>query len=112
MGWKNSPSVLCTTTETATVLANQKLCDPCYQPDNHKLAIEAAQGRMKVETTPTLLWKVQKLLKLWDELLRVTDRALDVKGKSDWTLISFIWKNGIAELQKMDYKNKLQLRDH
>ena len=41
MGWKNSPPVFCTATETAADLANQKLCNPGYQPDDHKLATEA-----------------------------------------------------------------------
>ena len=41
MGWKNSPPVFCTATETAADLANQKLCDPTYKPANHKLALEA-----------------------------------------------------------------------
>ena len=41
MGWKNSPPVFCTATETAADLANQKLCNPGYQRDDHKLATEA-----------------------------------------------------------------------
>ena len=41
MGWKNSPPIFCTATETAADLANQKLCNPKYQPDDHKLALQA-----------------------------------------------------------------------
>ena len=41
MGWKNSPPVFCTATETAADLANQKLCDPSHNPVDHKLALEA-----------------------------------------------------------------------
>ena len=50
---------------------------------------ELIQGTVKGETILTLLWKAQKMLKLWEELLRVTSGALDVKDKSDWTLIAF-----------------------
>ena len=41
MGWKNSSPVFCTATETAADIANQKLCDPTYQPSDHKLTLEA-----------------------------------------------------------------------
>ena len=43
MGWKNSPPVFCTVTETAADLTNQKLCDPSYQPGDHKLSLKAEQ---------------------------------------------------------------------
>ena len=41
------------------------------------------QGAVKGEVISTLLWKSQQMLKLWEELLRVTGGALDVKEKSD-----------------------------
>ena len=43
MGWKNSPPVFCTATETAADLANQRLCNPNHQPTDHNLATEAEQ---------------------------------------------------------------------
>ena len=70
------------------------------------------QGAVKGETLSTLLWKSQKLLTLWEELLRVTDSALDVKDKSDWTLIVFEWNKGIAKLKKMDENHTVKVRDH
>ena len=60
------------------------------------------QGVVKGETIPMLIWKAQKLLKLWEELLQVTRGALDVKDKSDWTLTTFEWNKGIATLKLMD----------
>ena len=36
-----------------------------------------------------LLRKAQGMLTLWEEVLRVTGGALDVKEKSNWTMIAF-----------------------
>ena len=52
------------------------------------------------------------MLKLWEEILRVTGGALNVKDKSDWTLISFKWKKGIATLRPMNLNHTLEIRDH
>ena len=70
------------------------------------------QGAVKGEAISTLLWKSQKMLKLWEELLRVTGSALDVKDKSDWTLITFEWNQGIAKFKKMDARHTLKVQDH
>ena len=70
------------------------------------------QGAVKGESISTLLWKSQKMLKLWEELLRVTGGALDVKDKSDWTLIAFQWNHSVAKFKKMDERHNLQVRDH
>ena len=63
------------------------------------------QGAVKHQPIAALLRAAQGMITLWEEVLRVTGGALDVKDKSDWTLISFQWTNGIAKLKKrMNYK--------
>ena len=57
-------------------------------------------------------YQTQKMLTIWEELLRVTGGALDVKDKSDWTLIAFEWNQGIAKFKKMDTRYTLKVRDH
>ena len=52
------------------------------------------------------------MIKLWEEVLQITGGALDVKDKSDWTLISFEWKKGIAKLSPLNPENKIQVKDH
>ena len=67
------------------------------------------EGAVKREKLSTLLWKSQKLLTLWEELLRVTGGALDVKDKSNWMLIAFKWNQGIAKFKKMDQNHTLKV---
>ena len=43
------------------------------------------------QTNQQLLATTQKFLQLWEELLRCAGGALDVRDKSDWTFINFIW---------------------
>ena len=70
------------------------------------------QGAKSGETLDGLLRRTQELITLWEELLRVTGGALDVKDKSDWTLITFTWKNGKSELKKINENIRLTVRDH
>ena len=51
------------------------------------------------------------MLKLWEEILRITGGALDVKDKSDWTMISYKWKKGVATLRSMNPDHTLEVRD-
>ena len=39
-------------------------------------------------------------------------RALDVKDKSDWTLIAFDWKKGKSKLKSINGNIVLKVRDH
>ena len=52
------------------------------------------------------------MLKLWEELLRVTGGALHIKDNRDWTLIAFEWNKGITQFEKMDKRNIPKVRDH
>ena len=70
------------------------------------------QGTHKGQSIEALLRQAQDMLTLWEEILRVTGGALDVKDKSDWTLISFKWKKGIATLRPMNPIHSLSVRDH
>ena len=70
------------------------------------------QGRKRGETVVDLVKRTQELLNLWEELLRVTGGALDVKDKSDWTLIAFEWKNGKSKMKPIDRNITLKVRDH
>ena len=49
------------------------------------------QGAVKHQPIAALLRAAQGMITLWDEVLHITVGALDVKDKSDWTLISFQW---------------------
>ena len=64
------------------------------------------------QTRQGLLQSAQKFLKLWEEVLRCTGGALDVKDKSDWTFIDFTWQHGQWTLARMDQNNTLEVRDH
>ena len=70
------------------------------------------QGAQKGQSIDVLLRQAQGMLTLWEEILHVTGRALDVKDKSDWTLISFKWKKGMATLWPMNLIHSLSVRDH
>ena len=70
------------------------------------------QGISKGQSIETLLQKAQGMLTLWEEVLRVTGGALDVKEKSDWTMISFCWDKGIAKIRPMNPIHTLSVRDH
>ena len=64
------------------------------------------------QTSQELLNLAQKLLKLWEEDLRCTGGALDVKEKSDWTFIDLTWQRGTWLMAEMDPNNTLVVRDH
>ena len=70
------------------------------------------QGSFNSQSIDSLLRQAQGMLTLWEEILRVTGGALDVKDKSDWTLISFKWKKGIATLRPLNPLHSLSVRDH
>ena len=70
------------------------------------------QGAEKGQKIIDLLRKSQGMLTLWEEILRVTGGALDIKDKSDWTMISYKWKKGIATLRPLNPDNTLTVRDH
>ena len=70
------------------------------------------QGANQGQHIQTLIQKSQAMLKLWEEILRVTGGAFDIKDKSDWTLISFKWKKGKATLRPMNPDNILEVLDH
>ena len=50
------------------------------------------QGAWRGQSIQDLLRYSQRMINLWEEVLRVTWGALDVKEKNEWTLISFEWK--------------------
>ena len=52
------------------------------------------------------------MITLWEEVLQITGGALDGKEKSDWSLISFEWKQGIAKLPPLNPENKIRVKDH
>lgn len=70
MGWKNSPPVFCTATETAADIANQKLYDPSYQPGNHKLALAAELLHPFSETNKRKVVELAKPHKIQPPALR------------------------------------------
>ena len=70
------------------------------------------QGAVKGQSIEVLLRQAQGMLTLWEEILRVTGGALDIKDKSDWTLISFKWKKGIASLRPLNPTHSLCVCDH
>ena len=73
---------------------------------------DLVQGAKRGESIENLVKRTQELLTLWEELLRVTGGALDVKDKSDWTLIAFEWKQGKSKLKPIDRNVVLKVRDH
>ena len=57
MGWKNSPPIFSSATETIADIANTNLNNPLYQPNTHPLStLASAQDSMMLphKTTPTL----------------------------------------------------------